>query len=133
MEWFEEFKWMLNDSDPHSDTYSTIQLRWNEMRRENLSEAQKALINLARYSNAGLVNAMRVLRDLSRKDADFGVDIVVETLKDCNDGESLEMALQCFECWDDPSFIPFLETLELDQKWLNEYRDSIPRQRPCLH
>lgn len=125
MEWFEELKWMLNDSDPHSDTYSTIQLRWNEMKRENLSEAQTALINLARYSNAGLVNAMRVLRDLSRKDADFGVDIVVETLKDCNDGESLEMALQCFECWDDPSFIPFLETLELDQKWLNEYRDSI--------
>ena len=128
MDWSEELKLMLEGSDPHSDVPTVIQMRWNEMKRENLSKAQKALINLARHSNDGLVNAMRVLRDLSRKDADFGVDIVVETLKDCYDGGSLEMALECVERWNDASFIPFLETLVFKKKWLEEYKESIVKR-----
>lgn len=109
---------------------SLLELKWKEMAKEDLQEAQKSLIEfVARETKFNremhLAQALYVLASLPYEEGKFGLELVEEGLKSdsiwCN-----ECALGVLEQWENLELAEkMLADFHSEEKWLQEYRDKV--------
>lgn len=119
---------------PHSEINcgypSLLELKWKEMAKEDLQEAQKSLIEFVegetRFNRKShLAQALYVLASLPYEEGKFGLKLVEEGLKSdsiwCN-----ECAVGVLEQWENLEVAEkFLENFKSNEKWLMEYRNTV--------
>jgi len=117
-------------SDINCGYPSLLELKWKEMAKEDLQEAQKSLIEFVKGKTkfnreAHLAQALYVLASLPYEEGKFGLELVEEGLKSdsiwCN-----ECALSVLEQWENLEVAEkMLADFHSEEKWLQEYRDKV--------
>ena len=107
---------------------SLLELKWKEMAKENLQEAQKSLIEFVKQKTGRelyLSQALYVLASLPYEEGKFGLELVEEGLNSdsiwCN-----ECAVGVLEQWENLELAEkMLADFHSGENWLQEYRDKV--------
>ena len=97
---------------------SLLELKWKEMAKEDLQEAQKSLIEFVEGETKfnremHLAQALYVLASLPYEEGKFGIELVECAVGVLEQWENLELAEK------------MLADFHSEEKWLQEYRDKV--------